>query len=73
MIFNTKISDVIQYHEKDFFAAFKNRMYQIKQEMKVLKDKASKERLGMKREERMATLQNERDWFRKEALGTLNS
>lgn len=67
---NTKISDVIQYHEKDFFAAFKNRMYQIKQEMKVLKEKASKERLEMKREERMATLQNERDWFRNEALGT---
>ena len=38
---NTKISDVIQYHEKDFFAAFKNRMYQIKQEMKVLKENRS--------------------------------
>lgn len=44
-------------------------MYQIKQEMRVLKEKASKERLEMKREERMATLQNERDWFRNEALG----
>lgn len=46
-----------------------NRMYQIKHEMKLLKDKASKERLEMKREQRMATLQDERDWFRKEALG----
>ena len=65
---NDKINNVIQYHEKDFFAAFKNRMYQIKEEMKILKEKASKERLEMKREERMATLQNERDWFRREAL-----
>jgi hypothetical protein len=67
---NEKISNVIQYHEKDFFAAFKTRMYQIKNEMKVLKDKASRETLEMKKEERMANLQNERDWFRREALGT---
>ena len=53
----------------DFFAAFKTRMYQIKEEMKILKEKASKDRLEMKREERMASLQSERDWFRKEALG----
>jgi len=66
---NSKISNVIQYHEKDFFAAFKTRMYQIKNEMKVLKDKASKEVIAMKKEERMATLQTERDWFRREALG----
>ena len=44
-------------------------MYQIKEEMKKLREKASRERLEMKKEERMASLQNERDWFRKEALG----
>jgi len=41
----------------------------LNKEMKILKEKTSQEILAMKKEERMATLQNERDWFRREALG----
>lgn len=63
-----KVSDVIKYHEKDFFAAFKERMLQIKVEMQDLKEKASAERLKLKHDERLVELEKERDWFRKEAL-----
>ena len=62
------MSDVIKYHEKDFFAAFKERMLQIKLEMQDLKDKASAERLKLKHDERLVELEKERDWFWKEAL-----
>ena len=63
-----KVSEVIKYHEKDFFAAFKNRMFAIKSEMEDLKEKASAEKLKMKQEKRLVELERERDWFRKEAL-----
>lgn len=63
-----KVSDVIKYHEKDFFAAFKERMLQIKIEMQVLKEKASEQKLKLRHDERLVELEKERDWFRKEAL-----
>lgn len=47
----------------------KSRMYEIKKEMKILKERTSREIMEMKKEERMTTLRNERDWFRREALG----
>ncbi|CAI2360921.1 unnamed protein product [Moneuplotes crassus] len=50
------------------YNVMKTRMYEIKKEMKILKEKTSQEILSMKKEERMANLQNERDWFRREAL-----
>jgi hypothetical protein len=59
---------VIKYHENDFFVAFKNKMYNIMKEMRELKDKASAEKLKAKQEQRMLSLEGERDWFRKEAL-----
>ena len=43
-----QVSDVIKYHEWDFFAAFKDWMLQIKMEMQELKEKASSEKLRLK-------------------------
>jgi hypothetical protein len=43
-----QVSEVIKCHEKEFFSAFKNRMFDIKQEMEELKTKASGERLKAK-------------------------
>ena len=63
-----KITDVVKYHENDFFVAFKNKMYNIMKEMKELKDKASAERIRAKTESRIADVEKERDWFRREAL-----
>jgi hypothetical protein len=59
---------VIHSHENDFFLAFKNKMYQIMKEMKDLRDKASTERHKAKSEARLVNLEQERDWFRREAL-----
>jgi len=36
-----QVSEVIKYHEWDFFSAFKDWMLQIKMEMQELKEKAS--------------------------------
>jgi len=38
------IQRVVENQEKDFFLAFKNKMYTISKEMKELKEKASSER-----------------------------
>ena len=51
-----KVSEVIKLHEKDFFAAFKNRMFQIKAEMHELKEKASATILEQKKEEKLVEL-----------------
>lgn len=63
-----KVADVVKYHEKDFFTAFKMKLYQIKSEMNDLKERASTERLRQKQEKRLVELEKERNWFRKEAL-----
>lgn len=43
-----KIEQVIKDHENDFFIAFKNKMRQIMDEMKKLKEKSSQERFKAK-------------------------
>lgn len=63
-----KIQAVIKEHENDFIFAFKNKMYDIMKEMKELKEKASTEKRKEKQEHRLKTLEQERDWFRQEAL-----
>ena len=62
------IQRVVENQEKDFFLAFKNKMYTISKEMKELKEKASSERQKAKQEARYVSLEKERDWFRAESL-----
>ena len=55
-------------HEKDFLVAFEQKMLIIQKDMVDLKEKASVERNRAKQEARATKLENERDWFRTEAL-----
>jgi len=62
------MKNVVEEHEKDFLAAFEQKMQIIQRDMKELKLKASAERHKAKGDARMITLQEEREWFRMEAL-----
>lgn len=59
---------VLQKHEADFLNVYKGHMYNIQKEMRVLKEKVSEDELKRKRDEELKSLENERDWFRNEAL-----
>ena len=43
-------------------------MYIVQKDMRDLKEKASVERIKAKQEARLVNIENERDWFRREAL-----
>ena len=62
------IDRIVEEHEKDFLAAFEQKMYIIQKDMRDLKEKASVERIKAKQEARLVNLEKERDWFRQEAL-----
>ena len=62
------MSKIVELHEKDFLTAYNTQMYQIKKELKELKEKTSKEKMKASNETKIKMLEKERDWFREEAL-----
>lgn len=62
------IKKIVNEHEKDFLAAFEQKMYIVQKDMRDLKEKASVERIKAKSEAKMVSMEKERDWFRREAL-----
>jgi hypothetical protein len=63
-----RVQNLIQGSQNDFFAAFRNKMHVIMQEMTELRKKADIERIRAKQREKATIVQKERDWFKKEAL-----
>ena len=63
-----QIDGIIQNNQNEFFVAFRAKMNNIMRDMQFLKEKADAQNIKMKKEHRMVTLNNERDWFRREAL-----
>ena len=63
-----KSQDALMEDQKKFSIAFKNKMYEIKQEMLTLKEHASFQKMQLKHDQRLIDLESERDWFRKECL-----
>lgn len=55
-------------NQTDFFEAFKIKMADIMQDMNELREKADAEKLRLRADQKMVTLEEERDWFRAEAL-----
>ena len=70
MIENTgdNIKKIVGAHEKDFLAAFEQKMFTVQRDMTALKEKASAQRHKAKVDARIINLEKERDWFRDEAL-----
>jgi hypothetical protein len=65
---NVIIKDAVEKSQNDFYLAFKNRMTQIMKDMQKLKEKANVERIKAQQDQKLVTIEKERDWFRAEAL-----
>lgn len=67
-MFNGKIGKLLQNHEKDFMLAYKDQMGQVQNELRILKSKIDEETLKQKNDEKLKILEEERDYFRAEAI-----
>ena len=65
---NEKIALVLQKQEKEFLAAYRAHMLSVQKELQQLRAKANEAELAMKKNEKIRSLEDERNWYRKEAL-----
>lgn len=49
-------------------AAYRAHMYQVQKELQMLRAKANEAKLQLQKNEKIRSLEEERDWYRKEAL-----
>eukprot|EP00743_Colponemidia_sp_Colp-15_P003311 GILK01003576.1.p1 GENE.GILK01003576.1~~GILK01003576.1.p1 ORF type:complete len:525 (+),score=74.49 GILK01003576.1:89-1663(+) len=67
-VLDDKVKDVLGKHEKDFLSAYRAHMYTVQKEMQSLKQKANEEEAKLRRDQKINSLEQERDWFKTEAL-----
>lgn len=65
---NKHIRSIVNQNQNEFFDAFKRKMDEITNEMVDLRHKAKTETVKAKMDEKVVTMEKERDWFRDEAL-----
>lgn len=65
---NEKVGGVLEKQEKDFLSAYRAHMFQVQKELQALRAKANEAELAMKKNEKIRSLEEERNWYRKEAL-----
>jgi hypothetical protein len=65
---DTKLNDILTFHELDFLRAYKDQMFVLKKELKHLRDKLDEEELKRLRDEKIVFFRQERDYFRAQAL-----
>ncbi|CAD8175105.1 unnamed protein product [Paramecium pentaurelia] len=63
-----KVDKIIKSQEDDFMIAYKEQMAEIQKELKAMKRKIDEEALRQKADEKKRILEEERDYFREEAL-----
>lgn len=63
-----KIGDVIARQEMDFLASYQAHMRKIAQELEVYKRKTNENEFLIRKDDKVLKLQNQVDWFRKEAM-----
>merc|ERR1719159_1469197 len=59
---------LLREHEKDFFLAYKTHMYTVQTKIKMLKEKADQEEAKTREDTKIRALEEELDWFMREAL-----
>ena len=59
---------MLQKQEKEFLAAYRAHMLSVQKELQQLRAKANEAELAMKKNEKIRSLEEERNWYRKEAL-----
>jgi len=65
---DNKIKVLLNENQTNFLMAYKEQMMHIQKELKILKKKVDEETYKRKNNERMNILEQERDWFRAEAI-----
>ncbi|CAD8086027.1 unnamed protein product [Paramecium sonneborni] len=63
-----KVDKIIKSQEDDFMIAYKEQMTEVQKELKAMKRKIDEEALRQKADEKKRILEEERDYFREEAL-----
>lgn len=63
-----KVENVLKKHEADFLNVYRGHMFNVQKEMRMLKEKASEEENKRRRDEELVKMEQERDWFRNEAV-----
>ena len=59
---------IIETNQNELFLGYMKKMELIRKDIIELKEKADVERLKIKRDEKIQSLEKQRDWFRDEAL-----
>jgi len=65
---DSKVRILLNENQTNFLMAYKEQMMHIQKELKALKKKIDEETYKRKNDERMNILEQERDWFRTEAI-----
>ncbi|OWZ13121.1 hypothetical protein PHMEG_00013615 [Phytophthora megakarya] len=63
-----KISAVLARQERDFLAAYRAHMYNVQKELHEMREKIHRNETVENKSEKIKKLEDERDWYRKEAL-----
>lgn len=65
---NDKVGKVLQKQEREFLSAYRAHMYQVQKELQSLRAKANDAELQLKKNDKIRSLEDEKEWYRKEAL-----
>ncbi|KAF1792996.1 hypothetical protein GQ600_26268 [Phytophthora cactorum] len=63
-----KISSVLARQERDFLAAYRAHMYNVQKELHEMREKIHRNETVENKSEKIKKIEDERDWYRKEAL-----
>ncbi|KAJ8566438.1 hypothetical protein ON010_g6687 [Phytophthora cinnamomi] len=63
-----KISAVLAQQERDFLAAYRAHMYNVQKELHEMREKIHRNETVENKSEKIKKIEDERDWYRKEAL-----
>ncbi|CAM9272719.1 unnamed protein product [Hapterophycus canaliculatus] len=65
---NKKISQVLAKQEGDFLAAYRAHMYTVQKELQTLRQRVIEAENVLQKNDKVQKLEDECDWYRKEAL-----
>lgn len=61
---NEKVAAVLQKQEREFLRAYRAHMYQLQRELQALRAKADDAAIQLAKNEKIRSLEAERDWYR---------
>ena len=67
-VLSEKVSGVLQKQERDFLAAYRAHNYNVQKELQDLRNKVQEAENSLQKNDKVHKLEEERSWYRKEAL-----